>query len=170
MKHILFYLKAIALLMLCVACMSGQTGDSSADLETASSETTSGTTDLSDPGTQTFREQGDSPAETKSRKIGNKTILGYLCDGYEITSSGGLVEIWITNEAPVGVIGDLSTLNLPTSLADFTPDWGQNAFFLEMTHRDPATNSTVVLKCTDLSKKSLEIDINDYEIVENIFQ
>ncbi len=104
----------------------------------------------------------DEEEDVEIVPIEGKTILGYQCDGYQVTSKDGVGKFWVTNEAPVTinqVFADFKTLpkkarNYPISV---------NSLIMEMhytPHRGKKDRMTML--CTQLVENSMEINKKDY--------
>ncbi|MCK0159979.1 DUF4412 domain-containing protein [Allomuricauda sp. F6463D] len=102
----------------------------------------------------------DTMDDAKITPIANKTILGYDCKGYQITTKDGVSKMWITDEAPVGYLGGMAnTDNLPSSVLPI----GENTMFMEMqfeSAKKKRDNFSMV--CTELIEKNMSIVKEEY--------
>lgn len=74
-------------------------------------------------------EQKSNSDDVQITPIGNKTILGYTCQGYQITGKEGISKIWLTNETPIGFLGGMGQAeSIPTTGLPI----GSNTMFMEM--------------------------------------
>jgi hypothetical protein len=98
--------------------------------------------------------------DIKITPIADKTILGYRCKGYQITSKDGISKVWITNETPVGYLGGIANAeNLPSSVLPL----GENTMFMEMqfeSAKKQKDNFSMV--CTELKKEGMTIKKEEY--------
>lgn len=98
--------------------------------------------------------------DVKITPIADKTILGYLCKGYQITSKDGISKVWITNETPVGYLGGIAnTESLPSSILPL----GENTMFMEMqfeSFKKPKDNFS--MECTELKAEGMTIKKEEY--------
>ncbi|KAB7531163.1 DUF4412 domain-containing protein [Flagellimonas olearia] len=98
--------------------------------------------------------------DIKITPIADKTILGYRCKGYQITSKDGISKVWITNETPVGYLGGIANAeNLPSSVLPL----GENTMFMEMqfeSAKKQKDNFSMV--CTELKEESMTIKKEEY--------
>lgn len=111
--------------------------------------------------TKKMEEKGkNSMEDIKVIPIGDKTILGYNCKGYQITSKDGVSKVWITNETPVGYLGGIAnTESLPSSVLPL----GENIMFMEMqfeSAKKKKDNFSMV--CTELKEESMSIIKREY--------
>ncbi|MBR9855716.1 MAG: DUF4412 domain-containing protein [Algicola sp.] len=98
--------------------------------------------------------------DIKITPIADKTILGYRCKGYQITSKDGISKVWITNETPVGYLGGIANAeNLPSSILPL----GENTMFMEMqfeSAKKKKDNFSMV--CTELKEEEMIIRKEEY--------
>ncbi|MCR9227952.1 MAG: DUF4412 domain-containing protein [Flavobacteriaceae bacterium] len=111
--------------------------------------------------TKKMEEKGKNSKEAiKVVPIAGKTILGYHCEGYQITSKDGISKVWVTNETPVGYLGGIAnTEGLPSSVLPI----GENTMFMEMqfeSAKKKKDNFSMV--CTDLKEESMSIVKAEY--------
>ncbi|NVN16803.1 DUF4412 domain-containing protein [Muricauda sp. HICW] len=111
--------------------------------------------------TKKMEEKGNNSKEAiKVVPIAGKTILGYHCEGYQITSKDGISKVWVTNEAPVGYLGGIAnTEGLPSSVLPI----GENTMFMEMqfeSAKKKKDNFSMV--CTELKEESMSIVKAEY--------
>lgn len=92
--------------------------------------------------------------------IEGKTVLGYRCKGYRIETEDGVAKVWVTEEAPVGMINAAFRQG---AMADGLPDLGPKALFMEMEYTANNRNEDKVrMVCTELKPVSLTIHKDDY--------
>lgn len=105
-------------------------------------------------------EQKSNSDDVQVTPIGNKTILGYTCQGYQITSKEGISKIWLTDEAPVGFLGGMGQAeSIPTTGLPI----GNNTMFMEMqfeSAKKKKDNFSMV--CTELVQEDLILVKADY--------
>ncbi|WP_293293774.1 DUF4412 domain-containing protein [Allomuricauda sp.] len=105
-------------------------------------------------------EQKSNADNVQVTPIGNKTILGYTCQGYQITSKEGISKIWLTNESPVGFLGGMGQAeSIPTTGLPI----GSNTMFMEMqfeSAKKKKDNFSMV--CTELVQEDLILVKADY--------
>ncbi|MAO18041.1 DUF4412 domain-containing protein [Muricauda ruestringensis] len=111
--------------------------------------------------TKKMEEKNKQAAEDiKVVPIAGKTILGYHCEGYQITSKDGISKVWVTNETPVGYLGGIAnTEGLPSSVLPI----GENTMFMEMqfeSAKKKKDNFSMV--CTELKEESMSIIKAEY--------
>ncbi|WP_437394925.1 DUF4412 domain-containing protein [Flagellimonas lutimaris] len=98
--------------------------------------------------------------DIKITPIADKTILGYTCKGYQITSKDGISKVWITNETPVGYLGGIANAeSLPSSILPL----GENTMFMEMqfeSTKKKKDNFSMV--CTELKEEGMTIKKEEY--------
>lgn len=95
--------------------------------------------------------------------IKGKTILGYQCDGYQVTSKDGVGQFWVTNEAPVTINEVFANFkSLPKKARNYP--LSVKSLILEMNytaHRGKKDNMTML--CTQLVENKVEIHKNEYK-------
>lgn len=93
--------------------------------------------------------------------IESKTILGYPCKGFQMETSDGVSKVWVTDEAPVGLFGDMfQGDNAPKGL----PDFGAKALFMEMEYTPKnGKDDHFRMVCTELKPASMAIHKKDYQ-------
>lgn len=105
-------------------------------------------------------EQKSNSDDVQITPIGNKTILGYTCQGYQITSKEGISKIWLTNETPVGFLGGMGQAeSIPTTGLPI----GSNTMFMEMqfeSAKKKKDNFSMV--CTELIQEDFVLAKADY--------
>ncbi|MFB2118591.1 DUF4412 domain-containing protein [Parapedobacter sp. 2B3] len=103
----------------------------------------------------------EATEEVAVTPIESKTILGYRCKGFQVETDDGISKVWMTDEAPVGMIGGMMKSEyLPKGL----PDLGPNALFMEMEYV-PKTGKkgNVRMVCTELKPVSMAIHKKEYQ-------
>lgn len=95
------------------------------------------------------------------KPLESKTILGYRCKGFQMETDEGISKIWITDEAPVGMVNSmLKAENIPGGLSDL----GANALFMEMEYvAKKGNNGNVRMVCTELKPVSMTIQKKEYQ-------
>ncbi len=103
----------------------------------------------------------DGAADVNITPIEGKTILGYHCKGFQMASEDGVSKVWVTDEAPVGMLsGMMKAEHIPTGL----PDLGPNALFMEMEYvPKDGKKGNVRMVCTELKPASKAIHKKDYQ-------
>ena len=94
--------------------------------------------------------------------IEGKTILGYKCDGYQVTSKDGVSKFWVTNEAPVTINGVYANFkSLPKKARNYPIS--VNSLMLEMNYTaNRGKKDNMEMVCTQLKKSEFEIHKKDY--------
>ncbi|MBR9855911.1 MAG: DUF4412 domain-containing protein [Algicola sp.] len=113
--------------------------------------------------TKKMAEKGKkSMDEAKVVPIEGKIILGYQCEGYQITAKEGVTKIWITNETPVGYLGGIAqTENLPDTVLPI----GETTMFMEMQFKSSkGKKNNYTLICTELKEESLSLIKEEYAV------
>ena len=95
--------------------------------------------------------------------IESKTILGYNCDGYQVTSKDGVGRFWVTNEAPVTINEVYANFkSLPKKARNYPLT--VNSLILEMNYSpNRGKKDTMEMVCTKLTEKDFEIRKEDYQ-------
>ena len=101
----------------------------------------------------------DAPDRTV-KSIGTKTLLGYECQGFEISTDAGVTNLWVTNEAPATLYSALFASRADAPESPFS----KNTMILETTFtssKDP--NKSYQMACVALEPNTLVFDNNDYK-------
>lgn len=101
----------------------------------------------------------DAPNRTV-KSIGNKSLLGYQCNGYEISTDAGITELWVTNEAPATLYGAMFEKRAEQPNSPFT----KNTMIMEVvfTSKESADKNYQMV-CTQIESKSINYNLNDYQ-------
>ena len=117
-------------------------------------------------GNQLFMSQSKNKTENDTANmqltpIAGKTILGYSCKGFQIETDDGIAKVWVTDEAPVGMLGGMQQSEyIPKGL----PDFGSQSLVMETEYTFKKGNREPVrMVCTELGKVSMAIHKADYE-------
>ena len=103
----------------------------------------------------------DAPQKEPVKAIESKTILGYNCRGYQISTEAGTTEFWITDEAPASLF---STQFAQRADATGNAPFSKNSMIMEVTFtsaESPEQNFQMV--CTGLQPETLLLNITDYQ-------
>ncbi len=100
-------------------------------------------------------------SDVKITSIPSKSILGYFCKGFQITSKEGVTRIWVTNETPVGFLGGMSGMG---KAANSILPLGENAMLMEMNHTSNKNKKGAFsMVCTDIKQQNLVINKSEYK-------
>lgn len=104
---------------------------------------------------------GEGSEDITITLIEGKTILGYACKGFQMETKDGISRVWVTGEAPVGMIaGMLRGGYVPEGL----PDFGPKTLFMEMEYTPKnGKEGNVRMVCTELKPLSMAIHKKDYQ-------
>ena len=104
---------------------------------------------------------GEGAEEVAITPIEGKTILGYACKGFQMETEDGISKVWVTDEAPVGIIdGMLRGGYIPEGL----PDFGPKTLFMEMEYTPKnGKEGNVSMVCTELKPLSMAIHKKEYQ-------
>ena len=97
-------------------------------------------------------------------ELGEKTILGYRCKGYQAENDEYVMTMYVTNEAPVSFMNmqQNKQAKLPKG---FNADWLKegNALMMEMDFKNKKRpKESGSMRCVGLEKQQLTINKNDY--------
>jgi len=98
--------------------------------------------------------------------IEDKTIIGYKCKGYQLTTKEGVSIFWVTNDAPsmMGMFG-IITKNFPESVQNASLPFTKNSLMLEMQFEsNRRKKDNMHMLCTSLEKHPLTINKNEYKV------
>lgn len=100
-------------------------------------------------------------SDVKITSIPSKTILGYFCKGFQITSKEGVTRIWVTDETPVGFLGGISGMG---KAANSILPLGENTMLMEMNHTsNKDKEGAFSMVCTDIKQQNLVINKSEYK-------
>jgi len=100
----------------------------------------------------------DAP-DKQVKSLGNKKLLGFNCEGYEITTQDGTTQFWVTNEAPATLYGAMfeSRAEVPNS------PFAKNSMIMEVTYMSKESpNENYQMVCTQLQPKNKVFNKTDY--------
>jgi hypothetical protein len=94
--------------------------------------------------------------------IKGKTILGYQCDGYQVTSKDGVGQFWVTNEAPVTINEVFANFkSLPKKARNYP--LSVKSLILEMNYTAKrGKKDNMKMLATQLVENPIEINKKDY--------
>ncbi|MAL59989.1 MAG: hypothetical protein CMC14_08085 [Flavobacteriaceae bacterium] len=97
--------------------------------------------------------------------IEGKTILGYQCNGFQVTSKDGVGKFWVTNDAPVSLNGVYANFNsLPKSAKDKALPLNEKSLVMEMMYTaNKGKKNNMHMICTQLEENHIEIHKEDYK-------
>ena len=100
----------------------------------------------------------DAPGK-QVKSLGSKKLLGFNCDGYEITTQDGTTQFWVTNEAPATLYGAMFEKRAEAPNSPFT----KNSMIMEVTYTSSETASkNYQMLCTQLQPKNRVFNKTDY--------
>ncbi|MDT0555197.1 DUF4412 domain-containing protein [Patiriisocius hiemis] len=96
--------------------------------------------------------------------IQGKTILGYQCQGYQVTSDEGVAKFWVTNDAPVSLNGIYANFSsLPKKTKDQELPLDENSLVLEITYESrKKKKENMHMVCTELKEQLVVLHKKDY--------
>ncbi len=97
--------------------------------------------------------------------IEGKTILGFNCNGFRVTSKDGIGKFWVTNDAPVSLNGVYANFSsLPKSAKDKALPLNEKSLVMEMIYTaNRGKKNNMHMICTELNENPLEIHKKDYK-------
>lgn len=109
-------------------------------------------------------EEQQAIEETSFKKLPNKTIMGYPCEGIELTNKDMRSEIYFTKEAPVNFTffndpEQSKNFSIPTEIEDIMND---DVLMMEMQMEDLNQGYQVLWKAKSLEKEDKQINTNGY--------
>jgi len=103
--------------------------------------------------------------ETTFKKIGNKTILGYKCRGFQAENKDGVYTFYITSEPDINFM-DIYKSDKTKLPANFDPKWIEDGkgLMMQMILEDKKTaKNNLVMTCVALEKQSVILRKSDYK-------
>ena len=96
--------------------------------------------------------------------IEGKTLLGYKCKGYLVKQEEGTSKIYITNEAPIGFLGMLASVNaIGDDKNTIDIPFDENSTIMEMEFTSNSKNrDDMHILCTAIEKHQFTINRNEY--------
>jgi hypothetical protein len=99
-------------------------------------------------------------------KIDTKTILGYSCQGFKITSKDGIIKMYIAKNAPVSFNNTMSG-NSKFKPKGFNTAWlkeFENGLMMEMDFKSNKKQKyDMKMTCISLERKPLHINLSEYK-------
>ncbi len=95
-----------------------------------------------------------------------KTILGYRCRGYQVTQKEGVSKIYVTDEAPVSLVGVFSSVsqNMPKNFSSPSIPFNEKSLMMEMEYiSNKRKKDNLHMICTQIKEKSFAINKTDYK-------
>lgn len=100
----------------------------------------------------------DSP-DKKVKPLGNKKILDFNCEGYEITTQSGTTQLWVTNEAPATLYAAMFEIRAKTPNSPFD----KNSMIMEVDFTsNQSASKNYQMVCTKLQPKEMVFNKTDY--------
>ena len=98
-------------------------------------------------------------------QIEGKNILGYDCNGFQVTSKDGIGKFWVTNDAPVSLNGVYANFSsLPKSAKNKALLLNEKSLVMEMLYTaNKGKKDNMRMICTELKDNPLEISKKDYK-------
>lgn len=105
-------------------------------------------------------ENRNASVDAKISPLPDKTILGYNCKGYQVTTKEGVTKLWVTNEAPVGYLEGIADINeLPESILPMDG----NSMFMEMQFESTkGQKHNFSMLCTELKEEHKSLAKEEY--------
>lgn len=115
--------------------------------------------------TKSLQEQmplsAQSQDDMKITSLPDKTILGYKCKGYQVSSEDGVSKVWITYDAPIGFMGAFVDTE---SLAHSGMSIGKNAVMMEIQFEPAKKNKDKFsMICVDFKQENKNINKSEYK-------
>jgi hypothetical protein len=102
----------------------------------------------------------DAPQKEPVKSIESKIILGYNCQGYQISTEAGTTELWITDEAPASLFSTLFAHRAENPGSPFS----KNSMIMELTFSSAnAPEKNYQMICTELHPETLVLNKTDYQ-------
>ncbi len=99
-------------------------------------------------------------------KTDTKTILGYQCQGFKVTSKDGIVHMYVAKDAPVS-FNNVMAGNSKFKPKGFNPKWlkeFKNGLMLEMDFvSSKKKKHNMKMTCVELVKEPLSINLSEYK-------
>ena len=103
----------------------------------------------------------DAPEQEPVKAIESKTILGYNCQGYQISTEAGTTRLWITDEAPASLFSSLFAQRV---LATINAPFSEYSMIMEVDFTSAnAPEKNYQMECTGLQPETLVLNKTDYE-------
>lgn len=102
-----------------------------------------------------------SEGDVKITPLPDKTILGYHCKGYQISSEDGVGKVWITHDAPIGFMNAFVDTE---TLAHSEMAIRKNSVMMEMQFEPAKKNKDKFsMICVDFKKENKNINKSEYK-------
>ncbi|MDT0687730.1 DUF4412 domain-containing protein [Autumnicola psychrophila] len=113
---------------------------------------------------ETPEDSEDFYDDMEIKAIGNKTILGFDCQGYEGENDDYLIRFYVTDEAGIGFKGMFQDRQ-NTLPENFNPEWLQDGdvLLMEMEMQDKRKEkNNISMTCTRIEKESVILKKSNY--------
>ena len=114
--------------------------------------------------------EGQSVKDYTIVKTDTKTILGYHCQGFKVTSKDGVIHLYIAKDAPVSFTNAMAG-NSKFKPKGFNPKWlkeFKNGLMLEMDFvSSKKKKHNMKMTCVALVKEPLTIHLSEYKSFMN---
>jgi len=102
-------------------------------------------------------------------KIGTKTILGHLCQGYKISNEDGIAITYVFENAPVN-FNQFKNVKSKKNPKGFNTTWlkqFKNGLIMEMDYKSAKNKKyNSKIKCTSLKKEERNVNISEYHFLK----
>ncbi|TBN06707.1 DUF4412 domain-containing protein [Hyunsoonleella flava] len=100
----------------------------------------------------------DAP-DKQVKPLGSKKLLGFNCEGYEISTQDGTTQFWVTNEAPATLYAVMFESRAEAPNSPFT----KNSMIMEVAYTSKESpNENYQMACTQLQPKTMVFNKTDY--------
>jgi len=110
--------------------------------------------------------EGQTTKDYTIVKTDTKTILGYQCQGFKVTSKDGIVHMYVAKDAPVSFNNAMAG-NSKFKPKGFNPKWlkeFKNGLMLEMQFTSSKKKKhNMKMTCIELVKEPLSINLSEYK-------
>ncbi len=101
----------------------------------------------------------DAP-DKKVKLLGNKKLLDYNCEGYEISNQDGTTQLWVTNEAPATMYAAMFENRAKMPNSPFT----KNTMIMEVNFTsNKSADKNYQMICKQLQPKTMAFNLTDYK-------
>jgi hypothetical protein len=102
----------------------------------------------------------DAPEKEPVKTLESKTILGYQCQGYQISTEAGTTQLWVTDEAPASLFSTMFAYRTHQPGSPFS----KSSMIMEVTFTSAnAPEENYQMVCTALQPETLVLNKTDYQ-------
>lgn len=96
----------------------------------------------------------NSDAYVGYERIGNRTILGYECEGYRLVEENSVMEVWVTNDENFGFENVFNANSNSKQLRGNVSDNYPKGMILELNNKNKSNSESMTMRMTNIQKNA----------------